>query len=61
MNEFGNELQKNVVNAERQRAKIEVKPMPKDLFPSQAPAAPAGGTGAAETPPKAAATATPKS
>ncbi len=61
MNEFGNELQKNVVNAERQRAKIEVKPMPKDLFPPQAPAAPVGGTGAAGAPPKAAAPATPKS
>ena len=40
LQEFGNELQKNVVNAERQRAKIDIKPMPKDLFPSQAPAAP---------------------
>ena len=37
--EFGNELQKNVVNAERQRAKIDIKPMPKDLFPAPAPAA----------------------
>lgn len=58
LNEFGNELQKNVVNAERQRAKIEIKPMPKDLFPSQGPAA--GGTGAAGSP-KAATNATPKS
>ncbi len=39
LQEFGNELQKNVVNAERQRAKIEIKPMPKDLFPPPAPAA----------------------
>ena len=38
--EFANELQKNVVNAERGRAKIDIKPMPKDLFPAPAPAAP---------------------
>ena len=44
LNEFANELQKNVVNAERQRAKITIKPMPKDLFP--APAAAAGATAA---------------
>ena len=41
LQEYGNELQRNVVNAERQRAKIEIKPMPKDLFPPQAPSAPA--------------------
>jgi hypothetical protein len=46
-----------VVNAERQRAKIDIKPLPKDLFPPLAPSAPATGAGAA---PKAA-TATPKS
>jgi hypothetical protein len=57
LQEYGNELQRNVVNAERQKAKIEIKPMPKDLFPQQAPAAPAAGAGAA---PKAA-PATPKS
>ncbi len=56
MNEFGNELQKNVVTAERARAKIDIKPMPKDFFPSPAPAT---GAGAAETP-KAAAASTPK-
>jgi peptidyl-prolyl cis-trans isomerase C len=61
MNEFGNELQKNVVNAQRQRAKIEIKPMPKDLFPSQAPAAPVGGAGAVEAPKAAGGTAVPKS
>ena len=47
LQEYGNELQRNVVNAERQRAKIDVKPMPKDLFPPQAPSAPAAGTACA--------------
>jgi peptidyl-prolyl cis-trans isomerase C len=47
MREFATMLQKNVVVAERKAAKIDIKPMPKDLFPSQtAPAAPA--TGAAD-------------
>jgi peptidyl-prolyl cis-trans isomerase C len=57
--EFANELQRNVVNAERQRAKIDIKPMPKDLFraPSAAPAAPSTG---AQPAPKGA-SATPKS
>jgi peptidyl-prolyl cis-trans isomerase C len=58
LQEYGNELQRNVVNAERQRAKIDLKPMPKDLFQAQAPAAPATGSGGA---PKPAAAATPKS
>ena len=44
--EFANELQRNVVNAERGRAKIDVKPMPKDLFPATAPAAPPSGSSA---------------
>ncbi len=57
--EFGNELQRGVVNTERKRAKIDIKPMPKDLFPSPAPAAPASGTGAA--PNASPAPATPKS
>jgi peptidyl-prolyl cis-trans isomerase C len=57
--EYGNELQRNVVNAERKRAKVEIKPMPKDLFPPQAASAPAGATGAAPAPKGA--TATPKS
>lgn len=57
LQEFANELQKQVVNAERQRAKINIKPMPKDLFPSSAPAA--GATGGA-APPAKAADATPK-
>ena len=42
LQEFGNELQKNVVNAERKQAKIDIKPMPKDLFPLPAPAASRG-------------------
>jgi peptidyl-prolyl cis-trans isomerase C len=61
LNEYANELQKNVVTAERERAKITIKPMPKDLFPApaaaaSAPAAPAGGgapaTKPADTTPK---------
>jgi peptidyl-prolyl cis-trans isomerase C len=59
MNEFGNELQKNVVNAERKRSKIDIKPMPKDLFPAPAAAAPSA-TGA-ETAPAPKRAATPKS
>jgi peptidyl-prolyl cis-trans isomerase C len=55
--EFGNELQRNVVNTERKRAKTDIKPMPKDLFPAPAVAPPASAGGAA---PKAAA-GTPKS
>ena len=55
--EYGNELQRNVVNAERQRAKIDIKPLPKDLFPSAAPAAPSTGTAL----PAAKGAATPKS
>jgi peptidyl-prolyl cis-trans isomerase C len=66
--EFGNELQRNVVNAERKRAQIDITPMPKDLFPSPAPTAPATGTapaasssGAATAPAPGAAAGTPKS
>jgi peptidyl-prolyl cis-trans isomerase C len=40
LQEYGTELQKTVVAAERKTAKIDIKPMPKDLFPPQAPAAP---------------------
>jgi parvulin-like peptidyl-prolyl isomerase len=39
MFEYATELQKTIVTAERKTAKIDVKPMPKDLFKSQAPAA----------------------
>ena len=56
LQEFGNELQRNVVNAERQRAKIDIKPMPKDLFPSAAPAAPSTARRASPAPKAAAAT-----
>jgi peptidyl-prolyl cis-trans isomerase C len=42
--EYGNELQRNVVTAERQRSKIDIKPLPKDLFPAPAPVAPPTGT-----------------
>jgi peptidyl-prolyl cis-trans isomerase C len=58
LQEYGNELQRNVVTAERNRAKIEIKPLPKDLFLPQAPSAPAGG---APAPAAKAASATPKS
>jgi peptidyl-prolyl cis-trans isomerase C len=54
--EYGNELQRQVVNTEKQRAKIEIKPMPKDLFPSPAATAPTGATAAPNASP-----ATPKS
>jgi parvulin-like peptidyl-prolyl isomerase len=47
MREFATMLQKNVVTAERKAAKIDIKPMPKDLFPSQA--APTAPTARAET------------
>ena len=38
---FAADLQRDVITAERKGAKIEVKPMPKDLFPPEQPAAPA--------------------
>jgi peptidyl-prolyl cis-trans isomerase C len=48
LNAYAGELQKNLLTEERKRAKIEVKPMPKDLFPPAAPAAaPATTKGAA--------------
>jgi peptidyl-prolyl cis-trans isomerase C len=42
INSYGIELQKNIVTAERKRAKIDVKPMPKDLYPSVTAASTAG-------------------
>lgn len=36
---FAGDLQKAVVTAERKASKVEVKPMPKDLFPPETPAA----------------------
>jgi peptidyl-prolyl cis-trans isomerase C len=47
INQYAMELQKEVVNAEKKTAKVDIKPMPKDLFPPEAPSAPAvpaGGT-----------------
>ncbi|WP_165226630.1 peptidylprolyl isomerase [Aquisphaera insulae] len=52
---YAGDLQKNLLNEERKQAKIDVKPMPKDLFPNP-PAAPAGGA----APAPAAGAATPK-
>ncbi len=40
-NAYAGELQKNLLTEERKRAKIEVKPLPKDLFPPSAATAPA--------------------
>jgi peptidyl-prolyl cis-trans isomerase C len=45
---FAGDLQKSVVTAERKSAKIEVKPMPKDLFPPDTPGAADAPGGAVE-------------
>lgn len=37
MNAYGAELQKDVLMAQRQAAKIDIKPMPADLFPAMPP------------------------
>jgi peptidyl-prolyl cis-trans isomerase C len=47
-NNYANDLQKEVVTAEKKMAKIDIKPMPKDLFPPEAPAATPAPGGAAE-------------
>jgi peptidyl-prolyl cis-trans isomerase C len=47
-NAYANDLQKEVVAAEKKLAKIDIKPMPKDLFAPDAPTAPAVTAGAAE-------------
>ena len=44
---FSMELQKEIVGEERKTAKIDVKPMPKDFFPSEPAATAAPGTPAA--------------
>ena len=44
LNAYGSELQKSIVTAERKKATVDVKPMPKDLFPSQPATAPGGGS-----------------
>jgi parvulin-like peptidyl-prolyl isomerase len=55
-NVYAGELQKDLLTAERKTAKIDIKPMPKDLFPPAPPASPAAGaTKAAAPAPKAAA------
>jgi peptidyl-prolyl cis-trans isomerase C len=37
---FASDLQKSVVTAERKTAKLDIKPMPKDLFPPETPVTP---------------------
>lgn len=49
LNAYAGELQKNLLDAERKKAKIEVKPMPKDLFPAPAASAPGQTKKAAES------------
>jgi peptidyl-prolyl cis-trans isomerase C len=61
--DYGNQLQKTIVTAERKTAKIDIKPMPKDFFPPGAfPAATTGAPAAGTEKAKAAtgAAATPK-
>jgi len=56
LQQFGADLQKQVVTAERKTAKIDIKPIPRDLFPAAEPApaaVPAPASGAAETKPAA--------
>ena len=48
MSRYATDLQKQVVTAEKKAAKIDIKPMPKDLFPPDAPAAPTTPAGGAE-------------
>jgi len=45
--EYATELQKTIVTAERKAAKIDIKPMPKDLFPPQVTAAAAAAADSA--------------
>jgi peptidyl-prolyl cis-trans isomerase C len=45
-NAYATEQQRNVLTAERKTAKIDIKPMPKGLFPAEQPAAPAEAGGA---------------
>jgi len=48
MTAYATDLQKTVVTAERKTAKVDIKPMPKDLFPAQAVPAAAAAPGATE-------------
>ena len=50
VNAYATDLQKELVSAERKAAKIEVKPMPKDLFGAAQPAAGPAGTPPATAP-----------
>ena len=59
LTQYAADLQKEIVTAQKKQAKVDIKPMPKDLFPPAAPAtAPAGagekpnGTPGAATTPK---------
>jgi parvulin-like peptidyl-prolyl isomerase len=45
---FQGDLQRAVVTAERKTAKVEIKPMPKDLFPPETPATPDAAPAPAE-------------
>jgi peptidyl-prolyl cis-trans isomerase C len=47
-NQYATELQKQVVTAEKKTAKVNIKPMPKDLFPPEEPAAPTAPAAGAE-------------
>lgn len=42
LNQYKSDLQERVIAQERKAAKIEIKPMPADLFPPAPPSAPAG-------------------
>lgn len=48
LNAYAGELQKNLLTEEKKRAKVEVKPMPKDLFPPAAPTTPAAAPATAK-------------
>jgi peptidyl-prolyl cis-trans isomerase C len=53
VNQYAMELQKEVVDAEKKTAKVDIKPMPKDLFPPEAPPAPTVPAGGSAEKPKA--------
>jgi parvulin-like peptidyl-prolyl isomerase len=61
MQAYGGELQKTIVAAERKNAKVDVKPVPKDLFPQEPPPAATGATGEPAAKTKVEGAATPKS
>ena len=58
---YAAELQKQILTAERKAAKIDVQPMPPDLFPPQPPAAPSPAPAPAPAPVPAPAAPTPPS